>query len=100
MKTLALVAIAAVLAGCTAQPSEVQQNVRATPGLEDCTYAEVSRGAGHVIHVIRCPYSATSTTVRAGKQTLRSAVIEDPAVIRERALSKLTPEERQALELK
>lgn len=102
MKYSLIAIVMLVLAGCS--PSQQQWQAALPKGLDDCSVFLVTH-EGHEIKVVRCPNSTTTTQYKHGKAPLvNTTVIEDDsaalkAEARAKALSKLTPAEREVLGL-
>lgn len=76
MKTIFAAIVLILIAGCTNSAREIHFSV--TPQeLSDCKFYELENTSGKHITVVRCPVSDTSTTYKAGKAMVGSAVIEE-----------------------
>lgn len=78
MKTYLILTLL-LLAGCTPSSSTVdiknasKEQYQFPPGLQDCTYFQVSPAWGSTMNIIRCPMSSTSVdwTTSCGKNCIK-----------------------------
>ena len=78
MKTYLILTLL-LLVGCTPSSSTVdiknasKDQYQFPPGLQDCTYFQVSPAWGSTMNIIRCPMSSTSVdwTTSCGKNCIR-----------------------------